>query len=119
MADTWAVPPDPEGVSSIQAARLFGCSDSHFFSLMRKYGVTPMRTYQHGRRMDKFWNPAVVLQVAAAHRATKATRRMERAAARHTVSRATLKELSQLRRRQTRLESYRKTLLARIAARTA
>lgn len=109
----WTTPPSAEGVSTIAAAKLMGFSQAHFRVLMRKYGVSPVREYASGTRIDKFWNPAVVLQVRAAHRLSKIRVRhdkedratAERRRARTHVSRAE------------RLDNERLKILQRVATR--
>lgn len=56
-----------------------GYSVGGFVALMDRYAVEPARVYVHGQRADKFWNPAVVLQVRAAHSLKKQLQREARA----------------------------------------
>lgn len=113
MTEDWSVPPSPEGVSTNEAAQLFGCRHSHFLKVMRDYGVTPIREYVSGRRVDKLWNPAVVRQVKASHALAK---RAARGA--HSVKyKQVNNELAKFRRREARLERERQRILARLKER--
>lgn len=111
--EDWDVPPSPEGISTNEAARVMGCTGSHFRTLMRKYGVIPMREYVMGRRVDKFWNPAVVRQVKAAHRLSLMRQRHDR----QDKRKAKNNELAKHHRRTARQNTERLKILQRVAER--
>lgn len=109
----WTFPPNAEEVSSVEAAQSMGYSNAHFLNLMRKYGVTPKRVYQSGCRVAKFWNPAVIRQVKAAHRLSQ----MHKRHARQDKRMAKDRELAKHQRRATRQETERLKILQRVAKR--
>ena len=102
-------PPSPELVDTEAAARIWGCSASHLRTVMRAYGVEPVREYvktQTRGGVTYMWNPAAVLQVRRAHHMNKDANRQRR---------FTPKVVAQ--RRTSKIETERQKLLAKIAAR--
>lgn len=110
-------PPKEGYVTTRKAALLYGCSPHALLNAMKQEGIAPLVTTRRGGRLF-WWDPMQVLKTRAlrAERQVEAKRLLTIRAKAGTLVRD--RRGATLKGRQTRLESYRKTLLARIAART-
>lgn len=114
-------PPKAGYVTTRKAAQLYGCSPDALLRAMKQEGIDPLVTTHEARTGGRlyWWDPMQVLKTRAvrAERQVEAKRLLSTRAKAGTLVRD--RRGATLKGRQTRLESYRKTLLARIAARTA
>lgn len=114
-------PPKEGYVTTRKAAQLYGCSPEALLRAMKQEGVDPLTTEAEARGGGRrfWWDPMQVLKARAvrAERQLSARQLLGQRAKAGTLTKD--KRGAVLKGRETRLESYRKTLLARIAARTA
>lgn len=104
----WTLPPSPEWVSTNEAAKLFGAPLTTFRNLMRRYHIPPIREYDMGGRVDKYWHPGLILQAKAIH-----SLRQRESQPKPTVDREALRLKAQAKR----LENERQRVLARLKER--
>ena len=111
------IPPAPHLVSTRKAAQMYGKAENTVLKALQDEGIAPRVTEKHTGGKYYWWNPVDVLRV----RAVKAERLAEsrRRFALMVKSGANIKDRrgAQLKARETRLETERQKILARIKER--
>lgn len=111
------MPPAPHLVSTRKAAQLYGKSEHAVLKALRSEGVEPVVTEKHTGGKYYWWDPMTVLKVRAvkAERLADAQRRFALMAKAGTNIKD--RRGAQLKARETRLETQRQKILARIKER--